>query len=352
MRIFLAGTSVSSPEEEIKLQNLFKQGYKLHSYYHIPLFEEKWWKMNTKNKVRLFLDSGAFSALTQGVEINIQEYIAFIEKHIDIIDVYANLDFIGTIGKRPNKETAERTLKNQIIMESAGLNPLPVFHYGEPLSFLEYYVKNYSYVALGGTVGIPKVKQTPWFERCFSDYICDSNGYPKVKIHGFGLTSLKLMLRYPWYSVDSTSWVVTGRLGSIFVPIFKNGKWIYDENSWKISVSTQSPNLKEAGQHIDTLPPTQREIVLDYIHEKGYKLGKSEFRMELQTYKLQENEKWAQKKPKDKQEKRRVQKIIEPGISNTYQLRDEINIIYFLDVEKSMPEYPWAFQRQSRKGFF
>ena len=47
------------------------------------------------NKVELFLDSGAFSAFTQKVTIDIQEYIAFIKEHEDIIDVYANLDVIG-----------------------------------------------------------------------------------------------------------------------------------------------------------------------------------------------------------------------------------------------------------------
>jgi hypothetical protein len=142
-------------------------------------------------------------------------------------------------------------------------------------------------------------------------------------------------------------------MGSIFVPQWKNGKWIYDETSWKISVSNKSPNQKEAGQHILTMAPTEKKIILNYITEKGYRLGKSEFKIENQDYILKENEKWFEKKPEDKKNKREVEIIIEPGISNKYQLRDELNIIYFLDLEKSRPPWPWAFKTDDiQKGFF
>ena len=79
--------------------------------------------------VDVFLDSGAFSAWTRGVEIDIQKYIEFIKQNQDVITVYANLDVISpgrfSMG---TKESAELTLRNQKIMEQAGLSPLPVFH--------------------------------------------------------------------------------------------------------------------------------------------------------------------------------------------------------------------------------
>lgn len=296
-----------------------------------------------KHKVDLFLDSGAFSAWTQGVEVKIDDYIQFIKDHEDVIDVYANLDVIGIGGKQPNKLTAEMTLKNQKIMEAAGLKPMAVFHFGEPFKYLEYYLKRNDYIALG-VAGNSGKKIQPWLDECFSKYICDENGYPKRKIHGFAVTSLSNMIRYPWFSVDSTSWVVTGRTGFIYVPRFRNGKWLYDENSWKIAVSNQSPSMREIGKHITTMSPKNQEIALHYITDKGYKIGKSSFKTEDQTYKLADNERWAQKKPKDKSAKRRVEIIEEDGISNRYQLRDEMNIIYFLDLEKTIPPWPWPFK--------
>lgn len=301
--------------------------------------------MEQKKRVELFLDSGAFSAWSQNKTINIDEYIQFIKDHKDVIDVYANLDVIGD---------PIATWDNQTYMEKAGLHPLPVYHYGEDIKWLKQLLKgNYNYISLGGMVPISTQDLVHWLDNLFKNYLCNTEGMPIVKIHGFGLTSLRLMLRYPWYSVDSTSWVVTGRMGSIYIPKSKNGKWIYDEDSWKIVVSNRSPATKEAGKHINTMSPREKEILLKYVHEKGYKLGQSEYKKVEYNYELKENERFTEKQSADKKAKREVEVIVERGVSNVYQLRDEMNIIYFLDLEASMPEWPWAFKTEEvQKGFF
>lgn len=291
-----------------------------------------------KHPINLFLDSGAFSAFTKGVKIDIQEYIAFIKKNKKYIDVYANLDAIGD---------PEQTLKNQKVMEKAGLYPLPCFHYGSDIKYLEYYLENYEYIALGGMVPISSPQLIQWLDDIFPNYICDKKGYPKVKVHGFGMTSLKLMLRYPWYSVDSTSWVTTGRMGGILVPRKRNGEYIYNENPWKITVSSKSPSKSKKGDHIQTVSPSQKKFFLNYFKEHRYVLGRSEFREEdSNSYEPKENEKWNKKKEGI------IETIIKPGLCNDYKLRDELNIRYFLDLEKSMPKYPWPLQLKKTKGFF
>ena len=302
-------------------------------------------EVKDKKKVDLFLDSGAYSAWSQGKEIDINDYINFIKEHHEVIDVYANLDVIGD---------PDATWKNQMIMEKEGLDPLPVFHYGENEKWLiKMLKKGYDYISLGGMVPISTTDLMHWLDHLYKTYLCDDKGMPIVKVHGFGLTSLRLMLRYPWYSVDSTSWVVTGRMGSIYIPRFRSGKWIYDEDSWKIAVSNRSPGNKEAGKHITTMSKMEKDILLNYIHDKGYKLGESDYKIVNQDYVLADNERWCEKKPTDKKAKREVEIIVEPGVSNKYQLRDEMNIIYFLDLENSMPKYPWAFKTEElQKGFF
>ena len=302
--------------------------------------------------IDLFLDSGAYSAWTQGVEIDIHEYIKFIKEHKDLLTIYTNLDVLPKVGddQAGLKKSAELTLENQKIMEGEGLTPLPVFHVGQPFSFLEYYVDNYDYLGLGAMVGKPKSTLIPWLDSCFSDFICDGEGMPKIKIHGFGITALDMLFRYPWYSVDSTSWVMTGRMGSVYIPRYKNGGWVYDENSWKIAVSTQSPGSKEAGKHINTLPPRKKQIILNYIHDKGYSLGKSRFEKVDQNRKLEKGERWAEKKPKGGG-KRMIEIIEEPGLCNRYELRDELNIIYFKDLEDHIPEWPQPFRGSRVKGF-
>lgn len=308
-------------------------------------------------KVKLFLDSGAFSAWTQGAEINIEKYIEFIQENKDIIHIYANLDVIkvrnpDTTSKNkwigPNRETAEKTLENQRIMEDAGLNPLPCFHYGEPFEYLKFYVENYDYIALG-VAGNSGMALMPWLDECFEKYICDEKGFPKVKVHGFAVTSLKVMLRFPWFSVDSTTWVLTGRMGIVFCPMRKNGEWQYRIPPLKVAVSSRSPSKKEAGKHISTLPREEKNMVMDYLAEKGFELGQSEFRMERQDYILQENEIWSGKKPINKSEKRELEVIIKPGISNRYWLRDRANIQYFADLHTHMPFWPWSFNRTSQR---
>jgi hypothetical protein len=296
-------------------------------------------------KVELFLDSGAFSAWSQGKEINIDEYIQFIKENEDAIDVYANLDSIGD----PIK-----TWDNQMYMESKGLHPLPVYHYGEDIKWLlRMLKKGYDYIALGGMVPISNDQLIHWLDDLFSKYLTDENGMPIIKVHGFGLTSLPLMLRYPWYSVDSTSWVITGRMGAIYIPKFKNGKWIYDENSWKINVSNRSPNIKDSGKHISTMSPMEKDILMKYIAEKGYKLGHSDFEWVPQDHELKENEKWVGGKDLIVGDKRELEIMTDLGVSNRYQMRDEMNIMYFLDLEKSMPEWPWAFiKKEESAGMF
>lgn len=287
-------------------------------------------------QVDLFIDSGAFSAWKQSSEIQVEDYIQFIKEYQDVIDIYANLDVIGD---------PIRTWKNQRKMEKAGLEPLPVFHYGNDLYWLKWYLNyGYPYISLGGMVPVSTNDLITWLDDLFLNHLTDSDGYPVIKVHGFGLTGLRLMLRYPWFSVDSTSWVITGRMGSVYVPRMSNGKWIYDVNSWKVAVSSKSPTTKEAGKHITTLPPRERKVILEYINEKGYKLGESRFVDVDKNYEPKEGEKWAGKKPPENETKRTLEVIDEPGISNQYQQRDEMNIIYFLDLESRMPEWPWPFK--------
>lgn len=303
-----------------------------------------------QNKVDLFLDSGAFSAWTQKQDINIDEYIDFIKRNKDLIDVYANLDVIGLGGKQPNLKTAEATLDNQIIMEQAGLNPLPCFHFGEPWEFLDHYVANYDYLALG-VAGNSGKKLIPWLNKCFAEHICDSQGMPKIRIHGFAVTSVYVMMKYPWYSVDSTSWVITGRMGFVFMPQWKADKWDYSITPWKWAVSTRSPTRKESGKHFETMGKEMQKTILRYCEEKGFVMGSSEWHPESQDYKLKDNEIWVEKKPKNKGQTRMVETVLVPGLANTYQLRDELNVIYFLDLENNSPAYPWAFKLEQH-GLF
>jgi len=297
--------------------------------------------MKKENFTQLFLDSGAFSAYTQGAEINIQDYIDSIKKHKKKLVVYANLDVIGD---------AKGTLKNQKFMERQGLSPLPCFHMNENFKYLRYYVDKYDYIALGGVAQAKGNKNhiIKWMDQCF-DVITDDDGYPKTKVHGFAVTAMDLMFRYPWWSVDSTSWVIWSRMGKIPVPVKKQGKYLYDRKPLIISVSNKSPDIKDKGSHIDNITPTVKKQIIQFIEENGMRLGKSEIVEKSLDYQPKDNEKWFEPAKKAKNGKRLLEIIIESGVSNNYILRDRLSIRFFKNVEKAFPEWPYQWKHKKRR---
>jgi len=162
----------------------------------------------------VFADSGAFSAMSQKVEVNIDEYAAWLKRYKHLFSTYSNLDVIGN---------AEATLKNQIILEDKhGLEPRPVVHAANNYDPLEYYLsKGYKYIALGGLV--PYAAQPKLRMRYLINAFKLAQG--KAVFHGFGVTSWEVMSQLPWYSVDSSSWGSGFRFGTI--PLFdsKRGKF-------------------------------------------------------------------------------------------------------------------------------
>jgi len=152
---------------------------------------------------KYFLDSGGFSAFTQGVKINIDEYIAFIRTYKDLFVCYANLDDI---------RSARLTKDNQTIMEEAGLSPLPVFHSGEDVKILIEMCQKYDYICLGGLVPLAKKKPVlrNWLDICYS-----ITTRTKTKTHLFGISGKDMLQEYPCYSADSTSAFEGSRRGSI-----------------------------------------------------------------------------------------------------------------------------------------
>jgi len=306
-----------------------------------------------KDRPLLFIDSGAYSAWAlsyeapedEKVTIDIEEYIEFIRYFEPYIDVYANLDVIGE---------AKGSYENWLYMRARGLNPMPVFHAGTDLKYLTRYLEATDYIALGALVG-PSSGMSDTIkslDMIWGHYLTDDDGMPLVKVHGFGLTTIRSIRRYPWYSVDSSAWCAVGRNGAIIIPKRINREWCYDEMSWKIPVSTRSPKKQERGFHYESCSVGKRRVVDEYLEHLGYKMGKSEFTTCDPDHKLdpEQGEAWKSKElnPDGSVD---MEIIIERGVCNDYHVRDEVNVLYYIHMEKSVPEWPWAF-RMNRSGIF
>lgn len=222
------------------------------------------------NQLRFFLDSGAFSAWTKKTDVDLDEYITFIKLNIEFIDVYANLDVIpGELGRAATAKEKEcaacDSYTNFMKMRAEGLDPLPVFHIGERWEWLEVYRDHgCDYIGLGGLVGVPSEQKRAWLDDVF-DRICDAAGKPLIRTHGFGMTSIPLIFRYPWYSVDSTSWIKATANGAVLLPALRDGSFVFDEVPQVISVSDQSPNATKDGKHANTLMPAGAAALLRWL---------------------------------------------------------------------------------------
>jgi hypothetical protein len=299
--------------------------------------------------IKFILDSGAFSAWTKQKEINLDAYIDFCKKHDQYIDHIVTLDVIpGKWGEKeitPDdfEQSAKKGWENYIKMRDAGLpmnKLLHVFHQGESFKWLEKIVNEFEYIGISPGNDRGTLNKMKWIDQCMK-YVCDKDGYPKIKFHGFGVTALRLLFRYPWYSTDSTKWLAESRYGRVILPDIVEGF----KKMWLVPVSSQQPTRKERQAHITTFSEGRQKYFNNYIKSKGYILGKSSNKNEDSKYKLKENERWFDK------EKYIVECIEEEGLINSIHQRSELNILFFLQMLKEIPEWPWPYDFNKKEGF-
>lgn len=263
MKVYIAGIYTSNFNKGgnyyEKLTDREREGHdssldRLESYHYIH--KQSYINRIRENGDQVFLDSGAFSAFSLGAEIDLPAYCRYIQENDDIIrrdDGILMASVLDGIGD-PLK-----TWQNQQAMENLGVCPLPCFHYGEDERYLEWYISNYDYITIGGMVPISTPQLFHWLDRIWSKYLTDGSGRPRIKVHGFGLTSVPLMERYPWYSVDSSSWVQLAAFGNVFIP--GHGQTCF---------STRSPSAKVEGRHITTMTEIERQELEQIIRDQGY----------------------------------------------------------------------------------
>lgn len=161
--------------------------------------------------IRVFLDSGAFSAFTRGLRIDVAEYIDFCLSTRSLLEDIACLDVIGDpTGTHRNYET----------MRKSGLEPLPTFHFGMKPRELVARLQDIERAALGGMASRAMknaAKRRAWLDPVFAELMrSPAWGRRPIRLHGYGLTDGELMGRYPWFSVDSTAWWVRASFGDEF----------------------------------------------------------------------------------------------------------------------------------------
>ena len=67
------------------------------------------------------------------------------------------------------------------------------------------------------------------------------------------------MERYPWYSVDSSSWIQYAVYGHIFFPEFGS-----------LTASAKSPGRHDAGRHVTTLTLPEQQFIFKRLQDSGF----------------------------------------------------------------------------------
>ncbi len=273
-----------------------------------------------------FLDSGAFSQKTKALQYHkkhgggrwdyydtaefweyMECYVQYVKKYKKALDIYANVDVIGN---------PDLSWRNQQWLESKGIKPLPVIHFGtdKDLKWLKHYVeRKYPIIGLGGmaVTGQRRFGTRNWLNTCF-EYLCDNKSHlPCVKIHGFGLTDFRMMTRYPFFCVDSTTWIKRGAFGEILVPRYVKGAFTFNRQPYILGVSDKHRALKAGGTHISALRKAERANVYEWL------------------------------------------KIIDIDNTKLHDSNDErtkANTRFFCKLQDSMPKWPWPYFKKMQKG--
>ena len=180
---------------------------------------------------RWFLDSGAFSAARHGKPIVLDDYIRYIKRHRRHLEVYANLDVIPTAASG-SEAAAKASWQNFKAMRAAGLEPMPVFHLGESIKWLDRMVgADCSYIGLGGVARRHTRAQRDSFKSCFK-HIPST-----VRVHGFGVTNAALLHEFPWATSDSVAWRLLAANGCFYLPMANGAGFRYADPPLDTAIS-------------------------------------------------------------------------------------------------------------------
>lgn len=140
----------------------------------------------------IMLDSGAYSAFTRGKNQSLLDYMAYIRENEQFIDRYIAMDVIGD---------SYTTKAFYDIMRAKGFDPIPVYHYGDDVAVMDYYVASGAdVIALGNTVPIrDKGTVAEW---CVEMH----RRHPGIDLHLLGSSSKKMLECGALASCDSSAW--------------------------------------------------------------------------------------------------------------------------------------------------
>lgn len=225
----------SGVENESYYDILYNMGIRnfLMSYHYI---QNKHISMSRFKEadVRLMIDSGAHTyqndpkyadVSVEEWENHLQKYLKWAENHKDVIFAIASFDFENIVDPAIvdmwNKKYFEP------FMLKTGIPVCFVWHQNSYQTW-EYYCKRYPYVGFSSvnTEGVA-IDLSEYREKL---KVAENND---CLVHGFGMTRTNMLTELPFYTVDSTTWLVGLQYGEINYWTSSNKMSRLKKDKWK-----------------------------------------------------------------------------------------------------------------------
>lgn len=213
--------ALASAPTSISTLNQIEYPYVLNSFAYSSALE----KLNYA-PFSLTLDSGAFTAWNSGKSVDIAEYADWVLKWQAIApDVRAvNLDVIpGEAGRTSTAEERKKgmaqSVKNADYLRDKGIRIEEVFHQDEPFEFLDLLVSRLpkgDVLCISPRNDVSKKQKLAWLNNVLVHLVKTVGKDNLPKMHGLAVTSKDLMLAFPFYSVDSSTYSNPARFGVTF----------------------------------------------------------------------------------------------------------------------------------------
>lgn len=170
-------------------------------------------------------------------------------------------DFFLTLDYKPHQPTIfamqQRFIKDKLL-------PIPVYHGDSELDWLKKYKDLGCDLIAVGAISTDIRGHSYKKYRFFFDRVFEYAAKHGLKLHGLAVTSLSLITAYPWYSVDSSTWVRSSIYGMITFPD-REKNTIYN-----IHISEKNTTTKVASYN--DMPAKQKSMVEATIKEFGFTL--------------------------------------------------------------------------------
>lgn len=255
----------SGVEQESYFNILYDLGIRnfLMSFHYIQNRHMSMHQMYKDKGIKFFIDSGAHTYQNDPKyadfdveywENHLQKYLAWAEKNKDYIFAIASFDFENIVGAEKVREWNREYFEP--FMLRTGIPVCFVWHQNSYDTW-EQYCQRYPYVGFSSV-------NTEGVAIDFREYSEKLRVAEKHKslVHGFGMTRTSMLTQLPFYTADSTTWLVGLQYGEI--------------NYWNGTKMSRLKKDKWKGSMLDTLCVTynlDREKMLEENVEELIKVN-------------------------------------------------------------------------------